>query len=307
MRRINPRVSRPVVDMRSRIGRFDGKTPEQALMEVGGLFCPEVHEIRTTSGVECKNHRAIINPLNNACLGVVSDGWTPMDCKVVSDSITRLGEAFGRTPKVTDAFCVGDGRLVGLEAQIGDGETIIEGDDVVPVVKVWQGNGGNAPLNFMFAINRLICTNGLRAPVAGLSAIFSCKHTKRIADRYDWNFDSVIRNFESVEVDMLEAFRKFSLAKLDKAGAEAYFRKIAKARKDEDAKADQTVKDLFSVWNHPRQTLCGDTVWRAFNAATEYLQYHGYRNEETMLMQNLSGKAADWKDQAFRYALEIAA
>jgi hypothetical protein len=307
MSRINARVSRPVVDMRSRIGRFEGKTPEQALNEVGGLFCPEVQEIRTVTGIECKDYRAVINPNNGKCLGVVSDGWTPMDCKVVSDSISRLAETLKRVPKITNAFCVGDGRLVGLEAQIGDGTSIIEGDDVVPVMKVWQGNGGNAPLNFQFAINRLICTNGLRAPVAGLSAIFSCKHTKRIADRYDWNFDSILRNFASVEVDMLDAFRKFSLSKLDKAGAEAYFRKIAKARKDENEKADQTVASLFEVWNHPRQTMCGETVWRAFNAATEYLQYHGYRNEETMLMQNLSGKAADWKDQAFKFAVELAA
>ena len=79
------------------------------------------------------------------------------------------------------------------------------------------------------------------------------------------------------------------------------------ARKDENEKADQTVSSLFEVYNHPRQTICGDNVWRAFNAATEYLQYYGFRNDESMLLENLDGKAVQWKEAAFQLALEIAA
>ena len=307
MRRINARSSRPVTNLRTRMERFEGKTPEQALNEVGGLFCPEVREIQTLDGINCEGWRAIVNPNNNRVLGIGSDGYQPMDCKIVSDTVSRLSETLKRLPKITNAFCTGGGRLVGLEAQIGDGTSIIPGDDVVPVIKVFQGNGGNAPLKFLFEVSRLICSNGMRAPVAGLSHVFTCKHTKHIEARYDWNFDHVLKNFEEAEVDILSAFKKFAEMPLDTHGAEAYFKQIAKARKDEGEKADQTVLSLFEVYNHPRQTICGNTVWRAFNAATEYLQYYGFRNDESMLLENLDGKAVQWKEAAFQLALEIAA
>jgi len=254
-----------------------------------------------------KDGWAIVNPLNNRVLGIASEGYTPMNCKVVSDTVQRLSEVLKRTPKITNAFCTGGGRLVGLEAQIGDGTSIIPGDDVVPVIKVFQGNGGNAPLKFLFEVSRLVCSNGMRAPVAGLSHVFTCKHTKHIEARYDWNFDHVLKNFEEAEVDILAAFKKMAEMPLDRHGAENYFKQIAKARKDEGEKADQTVSSLFEVYNHPRQTICGDNVWRAFNAATEYLQYYGFRNDESMLLENLDGKAVQWKEAAFQLALEIAA
>jgi hypothetical protein len=47
-------------------------------------------------------------------------------------------------------------------------------------------------------------------------------------------------------------------------------------------------------------------MWRAYNAATEYLQHWGFRNDESMLLNNLDGAATEQKYEAYQLALTIA-
>ena len=53
--------------------------------------------------------------------------------------------------------------------------------------------------------------------------------------------------------------------------------------------------------------MAGNTMWRAFNALTEYNQHYGFRTDEAMLLSNLDGSAATAKVDAFNFTLAMAA
>lgn len=311
--RANRRPSRPVENLNEKLSKWHGMTPLQALQSVNADWKAEVLPIYGQRMVDGKAEMlplegkvGIYNPLNWQALGVAGEGYTPLSNRVLADSMSQLAEALEKPIEVTEAFNTDNGRLVGLSGKIGDGTSIIPGDDVVPIVSIVQGNAANHLLKFNFALMRLVCSNGMRAAVDGMSAIFSIRHTKTIEARYSWNFDAVLRNFAVVENNMLNNFRKFAEFKMDKAAAQAFFSEIAKIKGDKDDKAKQTVSELFEVWNHPRQVMAGETLWRAYNASTEYLQHWGFRDNESMLVANLDGKATEHKDAAYQLALTIA-
>lgn len=307
MARTHARSARPVRSMDEKINKWAGKTPLEVLQEIGADWQAEVKEIRTIDGLEIPEKRAMVNPFTKKVMGIVGDGFCPLHNNVLSTSMTELSESLGEPIQITEAFNAEGGKLISLSGKIGNGTTIIEGDEVIPVVHILQGNAGNCLLKFRFSIDRKVCSNGMTAPVAGMSAVFNIRHTKTIEARYSWNFDGVLRNFSVIHQNILENFRKFARHKMDKAGAVAYFNEIAKIKGDKDEKAKQTVTDLIEVWNHPRQTLAGESLWRAYNAATEYLQHWGFRNDESMLLNNLDGAATEQKFQAYQVALNMAA
>jgi len=308
MRRINTRSSRPVRNMKDGLARWEGISPLGALQEINADWEPQTVGLQTLDGITVDGKKAVVNPLTKKVLGIVSDGWRPMNNRVIAESISELGEAMEMSINLTNAYNLNGGNLVCLEAQIGNSVEIVPGDDVMPIVKCIQGNGGNSPLAFSFEIMRLVCSNGMRAPVEGMSAIFRCKHTKNIETRYSWNFDGVLKNFSVMRDNMIEKFRKLAGRSASDAEARMFFNEIAKnVRGDKDDKADQTISDMIDVWNHPRQLSAGRNYWGLLNTATEYLQHYGFRNDEQMHLQNINGSAVRMKDEAFRLAISMAA
>ena len=306
MARVNRRVSRPVTALMGRVARWDGVSPRDALARVGGLFTPVKEKIFLGSGREIEDKRAIINPENGVILGVTGDGYEPLSNDILWESMEQLGDALGEKPKVSAAHCLDGGRIVSLEGVIGSAESIIPGDDVIPIVKILQGHGGSHSADFLFELSRLICSNGARVAIKGTKHCFSVRHTATVKTRYDFNFKRVLEVFAKGRDNMLANFRKFAATPMSKAETLAYFRAIAESRSEKDKKAEQTVENLLEVWNHPRQLMGGDTLWRAFNAATEFTQHWGFRDDESMVLNNLGGKATALKDSAYQIALELA-
>lgn len=309
MARINRRTARAVKNMERSIAQWAGFSPMQALESVGGNFKPETVELISKGGVEFSEHRGIINPLTNKALGIGSDGWTPVHNKVVADSIQRCAEAMGQKPQVISAYSQDGGKLVGIDATIGDGEAIIGDDKVIPVISCFNGNAGNRPTKFQFFLARGICSNGMVMVVPGCDSVVSCKHTKKTGDRYEFTFANVIKAFGDAQMDMITAFKMMAERKVSKSEVESYFREVAKIRGDKKEKADQTVKDLWEVYYNGRNHKDGtpDNVWFAFNAATEYLQHWGFRDEMSMLVSNLDGAASQMKAKAYEAALALSA
>lgn len=310
MARINRRTARAVANMENSLKRWAGFSPMQALESVGGNFMPEMDELISKRGIEFPENRGIINPLTGKGLGVASDGYTPVHNKVTADSIQRCAEAMGATPQVIAAYSKDGGKLVGIDATIGDGEAIIGDDKVIPVISCFNGNAGNRPTKFQFFLARGVCSNGMVLVVPGCESVVSCKHTKKTGDRYEFHFANVIKAFGDAQTNMITAFKMMAERKVTKSEVESYFREVAKIRGDKKKeKADQTVKDLWEVYYNGRNHKDGtpDNVWFAFNAATEYLQHWGFQDEMTMLVSNLDGAASQMKAKAYEAALALSA
>lgn len=307
-RSIRTRQVRQVRSMANGLARWDGADAITALNEIGGNWIPQIETIHRPDGSMIEGKQGIINPLANTHLGVTSDSYAGIDNALIAEGITRFADAVKKTYRISNAYCNDGGKVVGLEAILGDGFQVVPKDTVFQTVQVFQGHGGNLPFTFLTEMKRLVCSNGLMMKVPGLSTCFRCKHTANGQARVEWNFDLVSKAFAESADDMRNAFTTLAAKRLSKEGAREFFRQYAQTvLKQDGAKLEQTVSDLSLVYAMPRNAEAGENLWAAFNALTEWNQHYGFRSDEAMQLGNLTGAALTGKTNAFEFALAQAA
>lgn len=305
---VRQRPSRQVVSMANGIARWDGADALTALKEIGADWAPVMEPIHRPNGEAIAGKLAVVNPVANKVLGITSDSYGGLHNQMLSEGIDRLSGAIGLPYRMSRAEMFNDGATVRLEAILGDSIKLGDSDTVYKVVSAFQGHGGNTPFTFLVEFKRLVCSNGLMIKIPGLNTAFRCKHTQNGAARVEWNFGLIQSSFAQATGDTEKAFRLFSEKRLNGVGAREFFRQYASSvLKQKDEKLDQTVSDLLLTWVNGRQQMAGDTMWRAFNALTEYNQHYGFRTDEAMLLSNLDGSAANAKVDAFNFTLAMAA
>lgn len=304
---VRQRPSRQVVSMANGIARWDGADALTALKEIGADWAPVMEPIHRPNGDAITGKLSVVNPVANKVLGITSDTYGGLHNRLLSEGIDRLATAIGLPYRMSKAEMFNDGQTVRLEAILGDSIQLGDKDTVYKVVSAFQGHGGNTPYTFLVEFKRLVCSNGLMIKVPGLNTAFRCKHTQNGAARVEWNFGLIQASFEQATGDTEKAFRLFSEKRLDANGAKEFFRQYASSvLKQKDEKLEQTVSDLLLTYVNPRQEMAGDTMWRAFNALTEYNQHYGFRTDEAMLLSNLDGSAANAKVDAYNFTLAMA-
>jgi hypothetical protein len=307
-RSIRTRVARNVRSMNAGLARWDGADALTALKEVGGYWKPQMETIHRPDGSVIEGKRGVVNPLANTHLGVTSDNYAGIDNALIAEGLDRFAKAVGKSYRVSNAYCLDGGRLVGVEAILGDGVTVIAKDTVFQTVSCFQGHGGNLPFSFLTEWKRLVCTNGLMMRVPGLNTAFRCKHTAQGVARVEWNFSLVQKAFAESAENMQAGFARLAEKQLSREGAREFFKAYAETvLKQDGEKLAQTVADLTTIYNYPRNADAGTNYWSAFNALTEWNQHYGFRTDEAMILANIAGPALRHKTDAFQFALAQAA
>lgn len=304
---VRTRPARQVQSMANGIARLAGKDALTALQDIKGDWAPVMEPVMRPNGQAIENKMSVINPVADKVLGITSTNYGGMHNRLLVEGIDKMAQALGLPYQMSRADMFGDGESVRLEAILGDAIVLGDKDTVYKVVSAHQGHGGSHPFSLTVEFKRLVCSNGLMVKVPGLSTAFRCKHTQNGAARVEWNFSLVQKSFEAATGDIEKAFRLFSEKRMDLSDAIRFFREYAVNLGHKDAKLEQTVSDLLTTYANPRQELAGDTLWRAFNTLTEWNQHTGYRTDEAMLLDNISGAAAKAKQDAFQFALAVAA
>jgi len=307
-RMIRTRSARNVRSMAAGLARWDGADALTALKEVGGFWAPKIESIHRPDGTRIAGKQGIINPLADTHLGVTSDTYAGIDNALIAEGLDRFAKAVGKAYRISNAYCLDGGRLVGLEAILGDGVQVIAKDTVYQTVQCFQGHGGNLPFSFLAEWKRLVCTNGLMMRVPGMNTAFRCKHTAQGVARVEWNFDLVSKAFAESANNMQAGFARLAAKQLSREGAREFFKAYAETvLKQDGEKLNQTVADLTTIYNYPRNAEAGTNYWSAFNALTEWNQHYGFRSDEAMILANIAGPALRQKTDAYQFALAQAA
>jgi hypothetical protein len=107
---------------------------------------------------------------------------------------------------------------------------------------------------------------------------------------------------------MQAGFARLAEKQLSREGAREFFKAYAETvLKQDGEKLAQTVADLTTIYNYPRNADAGTNYWSAFNALTEWNQHYGFRTDEAMILANIAGPALRHKTDAFQFALAQAA
>ena len=179
------------------LGRaVDGARDSEAMIEAAGLAW-SVKSVRLWAGpiapvpgaegtypaqVEVPDYRAIRRSDTGAVLGVVGDGYQPLQN---GDAFAFLdGLAQDRTIQYQTAGALGGGRRVWALAEVPDGAMTIAGDSFQTYMLITTGHDGAHAVNIQSTSVRVVCQNTLNAALAGRSAqSFRFVHTRSLPER----------------------------------------------------------------------------------------------------------------------------
>jgi phage/plasmid-like protein (TIGR03299 family) len=205
------------------------------------------------------------------------------------------------------------GRIVWALARMPSVDAIVPGDNVLRYILFSTSHDGSASLHAIPTSVRVVCANTFRVATA---RDVGFRHTGDVASKL-----AVARMYLSQFDEKFTLFRDHARI-LATSGwtneqAREYVERLfpqveadGRSRSIREAKVAEVRTNLRS----PRQNLPGikGTWWALFNAVTEFVDHSERRSrktrqaKETRMLSVTNGQGADFKDRAFRYALEMA-
>ena len=151
-----------------------------------------------------------------------------------------------------------------------------------------------------FEVERLVCTNGLRAIVPDAKHCIKLKHTKYVENR----MDEALRVFAASQ-NYYEHFqitaRSLTEKIMDSRMVEQFLEDLCgtSERKQIKERRDK----IIELFQHGKGNG-GRTAWDMYNGVTEYVDHYMGKNEERRLYLSELGQGVDLKQKAFSQLLE---
>jgi phage/plasmid-like protein (TIGR03299 family) len=279
----------------------------------------------TPTGVETINlpeHRAHIRSDTGQVLGLVSDGYKPIDNRdlaTFADAV--LGE--DRAATCETAGSLFDGRKVFALIRLPGDLHAAQGDDLARYIAITNGHGGTAAFAAYPTTVRIVCNNTLRMSEQSLSQGARFVHTGDLKGKLATA--RLVLGFAHKELERLDEQIKAMVAKrptgagiasfLDRAFRATF---AAPSADDVEATAKWEAKRLETQnrWVEIYSAECDRTpaiagsVWAAFNAVTEWHDHERGRFEDVAtsdarVHSNLFGVSHVAKSKTLKLALSL--
>jgi phage/plasmid-like protein (TIGR03299 family) len=276
------------------------------------IYHPEFAADGTPRLVKVPGQYTTVRKTDQRVLGVVKEGYTVLqnaDAFGFFDKLVSRDEAMYET-----AGSLRGGKTVFINAKL-PGEIRVHGDDVIQKYAV-IANSHDGSMGVICKLTgvRVVCMNTLLAAFGSEGKMSKIRHTvnvdARIRDEAELMglYNDFYANFEAAakamfatkinkEVDLrsyLEACLKMTPVKDVTEG------------EDDDEKRDP--KALTAITNLYEQGRGTDgtphTIWRAYNAVTEYIDHKDYRSEDSQVANAaFAGAGYNLKTRAWEQAL----
>jgi phage/plasmid-like protein (TIGR03299 family) len=276
------------------------KTAAEA-MEVAGLtWIAEQSEVMNVATSKISTiKKSIYRSDNQNELGVVGLSYTPLQCSDTFAFFDIICERYGAKYKYASE--INGGSKVILYAEIEGAIAIKKGDDVRKGFILTNGFDGITAAETSFMVERLICTNGLRALVKDASSKVSIRHTKSIHDKIQEALEVFTHSVEYFT--KFEEQAKFLAQKMvDKNMVEKFLQKVVG---ESESKRTVTIKENITALFENGKGNHGETAWDLYNGLTEYVDHFKGKNNENREISSLIGSGVDLKEYAFDVAMKI--
>lgn len=284
-------------------------TSAEAIDAAGLNYKVEKRDIKTTDDLAIPDHFATVRTDTNEVLGVVGNKYTVLqnrDAFSFFDAVVSVKDAMFET-----AGALGVGEKIWMLAKL-PGYIRTVGDDVTEkYLLLSNSHDGSGSVQVMFTPIRVVCQNTLNIAMAGGIKKQKIRHTFSMGSRVE----DVRRNLGIIH----EQFNIFEQATKQLASVQVQQEALAKFVKDsglipDDLKMSTRAKNIIDDVSTLFETGKGadlpgakGTVWGAFNAVVEYVDYRrGGDNKENRANSLLFGSGAIVKQKAFDAALLLA-
>lgn len=201
----------------------------------------------------------------------------------------------------TQAISYNNGSKIILKAQFDETFEIDDGDGLKKGITLINSCDGTKGFNAHFTVERLVCTNGLRAIVPSAKHCVKLKHTKYVQNR----MDEALRVF-AISQNYYEKFeetaKQLTQKIMDSRMVEQFLEDLCG---DSDRKQIKERRDkILELFQHGKGNN-GTTAWDMYNGVTEYVDHFMGKNEERRLYLSEMGQGVDLKERAFSELMEV--
>lgn len=266
-------------------------TAATAIAAAGLDWTTRIEPIQTTSGIPItgRRSRAVVRNDDNSVLGIVGPRHKIIDNSTCFDFMDAVSGAGGGVTYEAAGY-LGIGERVWLLART-DGLIRVgkKGrDETMPYLLLHNAHDGSAALRVLFTAVRVVCQNTLNEALSDRSGV-AIRHTGDVTTKVT-QAQEVLGLARSYFDDLAAQFTALAGHKLTDAQRHAYFKAVMRPTKGDDATDDDgrrwptTLDKLDELAESGRGQAdypeIRGTAWAAYNAVTEYQDYHGSAKTE---------------------------
>ena len=273
------------------------------------LFTPEGTEVDAL---------ATYRTSDNAILGVVGSSYKPLQNKDAFNFFNPFLEA--KVASLETAGSLREGKRIWVLAKINkDPIEIVKGDDIVQYVLLSNSHDGTLAVRVGFTPVRVVCANTLAmAHGNNASRLLRVKHTGSVVENLEKIQD--IMNVANQQFEATAAqYRLLASKDINQQDLEKYVKKVFAINKTGIAALTETTEGadsgsrvlakiipLFESGRGNDLPGVKGTLWGAYNAITEYVQYERGKDESIRLDNTWFGTGAALNRKALDTAIEFA-
>jgi|TARA_Y100000310_G_scaffold307018_1_gene348690 phage/plasmid-like protein (TIGR03299 family) len=232
-------------------------------------------------------------------LGVVGTNYQPVQNITAFSYFDTICELEGAQYKEIISF--NGGEKVILKAEFPQPAIVGKNDEVRKQFCLVNGFNGSVGVMANFMVNRLVCSNGMRATVKDAQSSFKFKHTANVQFRMEDALQVLAKGtsyFDHFIRLSTELTQKFVDAKMVDTFLDDCFGKSESKRAE--AKRDE-IQGYFErgIGNE------GKTAWDLYNGITEYVTHHHGKSEDTRVEYANFGGGVKLSEKAFNSAMAL--
>lgn len=283
----------------------DDMTPQE-MMKVAGLDW-EVEKVDTFFRYNGDNHptgqQALVRSTDGKILTQVGKDWNPVQNSEAFDFFTDFVSAGDMV--MDTAGSLKDGQIVWALADVKDGFSLFNGDDVRGYLLFSNPHQYGKAIDIKFVMERVVCNNTLTVALheKGQPAV-------RVNHRSIFDAGKVkeILGLGHNKVEKFKEAAEFLGSKqYDRAKLERFFGKIFGESSREDKVLSRTAERAMElVENQPGDHFRPGSWWNAYNAVTYLTDHELCRSQDARLAASWFGGNAKRKVDALDVALEMA-
>lgn len=278
------------------LGHVLGDVPgvKEAIVLAGLAWPVELRPVVTTVtlggvSVPIETHRAVMRMDTGRVLGVVGEGFTPLQNE----------EAFGFFAPLIDeglitletAGSLREGRRVWVMARVAGDPEEVAGDVIERYALLCHGHDGSLALRVGFNPVRVVCANTLSLALESTDGMVSIRHTAGMTAALE-RMRTVIGHQCRIFGDTAEQWRHLAARTCSDAQFTAYALRVAavsRGMSDDDVRESmpspalgkrllEALRPLYEGGKGNDRTGVRGTWWAAYNAITQWLTHDRGRN-----------------------------
>jgi phage/plasmid-like protein (TIGR03299 family) len=283
----------------------DDMTPRE--MQIAAGLDWEVEKIDTLyrhkGDMHLSGQQALVRSTDSKILTQVGPGWNPVQNSEAFDFFTEFVKAGDM--QMDTAGSLRDGQLVWALADVKDGFSLFNGDEVKGYMLFSNPHQYGKAIDVKFVMERVVCNNTL-------AVALNEKNQPSIRINHRSKFDAnVVKQALGLSHNKVEKFKEaaefLGSKQYNRADLERFFGKIFGESSRDDKVLSRTGEQAMAfVENQPGDHFRPGSWWNAFNAVTYMTDHEMCRTDDARLTAAWFGGNANRKVKALDTAIEMA-